>query len=109
MARLFDYDPVTKTKQLFHWNESDESGYIETLQDVTDIVEANKGIFNLYDERTGWKGDQHLVGRIPLPLYFQLKQEGAIDPNGDCADPRLLKWLGNSENKAWRTRPGKLI
>ena len=102
MARLFDYDPVAKTKQFFHFNHADDSGVIETLQDCTDIVEDAKGKFNLIDERAGWKGDIHHVAQIPNSVFFAL-------PKALREDPKALKrWLNDPDQKAFRTRPGKL-
>jgi hypothetical protein len=102
MARLFDYDPVTKKKQLFHWNAAEESVVLETLQDVTDTVEDAKGRFNLVDERAGWKGDTHHVARIPDTVYFALPKALRDDPAA------LRRWLNDPAQRAFRTRPGTL-
>lgn len=102
MARVFNTDPITKTKRLFHWNEAEESFHIETLQDVTDIVEDNKGFANHFDERTGWKGDFHRVASIPMPIYMGLPKDLRED------NKALLRWLDDSDQRAFRTRPGKL-
>lgn len=104
MKRLFDYDPVTKTRQIFTSNPEDGGAFaIHTEQDVTDIVEHNVALANRFDERANWKGDWHLVGSIPLSEYFALPQEMRED-NKD-----LLKWLQNSDRKKFRTRTGRLI
>lgn len=103
MARLFDVDPVTKTKRLFHWNEADESFHIETVQDVTDIVEANKGVAARFDERTPWKGDMHRVASIPMNVYMELRAKGIADD-----DKAFKRWLNSPDQKCFRTRPGRV-
>lgn len=103
MKRLFDTDPVTKTSRVFHWNESDESFHIETLQNVSDTVELTQAEFNAMDERAPWKGDIHQVGRIPLNKVAELERLGIWRD-----DEALRRWLNDPENRAFRTRPGKL-
>jgi hypothetical protein len=103
MPRVFDRDPLTGTERLFHWNEADESFVIETRQDVTDLVEVNKGIANQHDERTPWKGDMHRVASIPMSVYMDLQKRGIAD------DERALRrWLDDPDNRVFRTRPGRL-
>ena len=104
MKRLFDYDPVTKTRQIFTSNPEDGGDFsIHTEQDVTDIVEDNKAMFNQFDERSRWKGEWHRVGSIPLSEYFALPKEMRED-NKD-----LLKWLSDRDRSKFRVRPGRLI
>lgn len=104
MARLFDADPVTKTRSFFHWNEAEEAAHIETLQDVTEVVEDNKGLYNLHDERAPWKGDgMHKVASIPLNVYADLQRQGIVD------DPEAFRrWLNDRDNLVFRTRPGRV-
>lgn len=102
MARLLDADPVTRTRTLFHWDEPEEVAHVETLMDVTEIVEGNKGLYNLHDERAPWKGDGfHNVASIPINLYMDLQRQGIAD------DPKAFRrWLNDRDNLLFRTRPG---
>lgn len=97
--RLLSSDPVTKKAELWH-AETDGSAVIETKQDVTDIIEANKADFN---QAGSLKGDMHHVARIPLVVYEELMRKGI------AGDPAALKrWLDNPDNRAFRTHPAKL-
>lgn len=97
--RLLSSDPVTKKAELWH-AETDGSAVIETKQDVTDIIEANKADFN---QAGGLKGDMHHVARIPLVVYEELMRKGI------AGDPAALKrWLDHPDNRAFRTHPAKL-
>jgi hypothetical protein len=55
------------------------------------------------DEKANWTGEWHLVASIPESLYYKMKAEGKID------DQEYMKrWLNNSDNQFFRTRPGKV-
>ncbi len=101
--RLFSENKDQGIKR--YWHENPETGdvTIQTQQDVTDVIEANKAIYNAVDEKATWKGEWHLVASIPEALYYKMKAEGKID------DQEYMKrWLNSSENQFFRTRPGKV-
>jgi ribosomal protein L19E len=88
-----------------YWHENAETGdvTIETAQDVTAVIEANKAIYNAMDGKANWNGEWHLVASIPEALYYKMKAEGKID------DQEYMKrWLNDSDNQFFRTRPGKV-
>jgi hypothetical protein len=102
MARVLTSDPITKTVTLWH-DDGEGGATIETRQDVSDIMEFNRARHNSFDQRAGWKGDMHWVGKIPGFIYAQLAKDGIL------FDQRALrKWLMDPVNRAWLTRPGKL-
>ena len=101
--RLFNENKDQGIKR--YWHEDSETGdvTIQTQQDVTDVIEANKAIYNAQDEKANWKGEWHLVASIPEAVYYKMKAEGKID------DQEYMKrWLNDSENQFFRTRPGKV-
>ena len=86
------------------WHEhTDGSVTIETKQDITDIIESNKATYNNVDGRANWKGDIHRIGSVPLSIYYELKRLGILDDQA-----RIKKWLNDSSNQVFRTRPGKV-
>lgn len=104
LRATLDYDPITKTKTIFH--ELDDEKYaIETVADVTDLIEANKAKYNDVDERARFGEKAWVVASLPMHVYFDLLKRGIIDKNDDT---KLMKWLDDPENLYWRTRPGKL-
>jgi len=104
MKRILDYDPETKTTQWFHYDESTGNYGLETRQDITHIVEANKAHFRQVDERANWKGDQHRVASIPLSIYHELAKV-----SNNFKDQKAIKrWLNNPDNRVFRTRPGRI-
>lgn len=98
--QLFDEDPLTGTRRIFYRDPHEKTNTIVATQDVTDIVEENKAQYNA---SAGWKEAFNHVASIPIGLYFQLKKQGIVD------DPaRFKRWLNNSDNRAFRTKPGAI-
>lgn len=112
-TRLFDVDPAAGITRWFHYDDETDTFTIETVQDVGSLVEDNKRLFNTFDERTPWKGDLHLVARLPLNVYYDLRSKRLIDAEMNVLDQEELdkymaKWLNDRDNAAWRTRPGRI-
>jgi len=99
MKRLFSRDAATGISK--YWHVTGEGEYvIETVQDSTKILEANK---RSYNDVSGKFGNHAKVASIPLSVYYELKKQGIAD------DPTALKkWLNQSDNEAFRTRSGTL-
>lgn len=76
---LFDKDPVTRTVQIFHYDESVDRFWIEDRQDVTDILEANKADANEASRyRLPQLGDTGLgrrVANVPLNILYMWRRE----------------------------------
>ena len=101
--RFFDASPDKGITRTWHYNEDTDEATIQTTQDLTAVIEANKAIYNAQDEKAAWKGEWHLVASIPESLYYKMKAEGKID------DQEYMKrWLNDSDNQFFRTRPGKI-
>ena len=99
--RLLDFDPVTQTREYFHYDVERDAFTIERIQETDPIVEANKRDFN--DASGNWRGDMHKIASIPMDLWSKLNAEGiATDPK------RLKKWLNDPDNRFFRTKPGKV-
>ena len=97
--RILASDPITKKTELWH-AQTDGGVVIESKQDVTDVIEANKTDFNA---QTGFSKDFHHVARIPLVVYEELMRKGIAQ------DPKRLKaWLNDSDNRAFRSHPGRI-
>ena len=106
MKKILSADPLTKTVSYFTacWGDDGRRKWvIENLQDAEPIAEASKATFNSTDERAPWKGDWHLVARIPNSIYYDLKRKGV------ASDPAAMKkWLNERDNRVFRTRPGRI-
>lgn len=102
-SKLFDFDPVTGTKKIWHYDADKDEAVIETIFDTSNLVETNKAMFNAVDERANWKGDMHLVASIPMELFMKWKSEGKLEDQAF-----LKKWLNDPDNRLFRTRPGEV-
>jgi len=100
--KLFDVNEDLGITRTWHYDAEKDEATIQTQQDVTAIIEENKQEFNAVDERARW-GEWTRVASIPLSLYYQLKAEGKLE------DQEYMKrWLNDSNNQFFRTRPGKV-
>ena len=98
---LVDWDAEIKSFSRMHVN-TDDTMVVENVQDTTDIIEANKEVYNDTDERARY-GDMARVASLPLSVYFDLWNQGIIQD-----DKRFMKWLDDPANLYFRTMPGKL-
>lgn len=82
----------------------------EDFQDVENVLEMNKLLYNDVDAKTPFKGDGlHRVASIPLVVMVELERQGIVDSAWNVKDEaRFLRFLDDPENIYFRTRPGKL-
>lgn len=81
---------------------------IQTVQDVTGIVEANKREFNMYDERARWSDNPYgnKIASVPNTIIDDLNKAGIMRGFHVLDQKRLKEWLNNPDNRVFRTRPG---
>jgi hypothetical protein len=104
---LFDHDPLTGETQHFIAEDGDDHFTIQTTQDVSAIIEANKQHalqFNSVRDPYGDKiGASARVASIPTSVYYDLlKRYGHMRQNPGP----WKRWLNDPDNAAFRTRPG---
>lgn len=98
---LFDYDLKTG-RQVWCIHNPDGSMTFRTDYPVDPVVDTNQAQRNL--AKSGWAGDHHHVASIPLNIYHDQLAEASRQ--GD--ERYLSKWLNDSENRAWRTKEGRI-
>ena len=99
MKRIFSKDEGTGITKFWHVKGNGEY-VVETQQNVSAIVEANK---RQYNDTPNKHSDLNKVATIPLSVYYELKRKGIAD------DPKALKkWMNDSDNRVFRTRAGTL-
>lgn len=81
---------------------------IQTVQDVSALVERNKQEFNSYDERAKWSDELYgnKVASIPFTAIDDLNKQGIMRGFHVIDHARFAMFLNNPDNRAWRTRPG---
>jgi hypothetical protein len=111
MKRMLDYDEDTGVTQWFHFDDTTGDIGLQTQQDVTAIVEHNKALFNQVDENARW-GDPlrpsheswQKAASVPMSIFCELAKV-----TNNFKDKKAFdKWLNNSDNRVFRTRPGRL-
>jgi hypothetical protein len=101
MKLCYAMDPSTGTTYLVEYNASDDSITWTEVADVTQLLERNKRLYN--DAPTHWKGDLHDIAGLHPIMRQKLEREGILHDKKAYA-----RWLNDSDNRAWRTRPGKV-
>lgn len=98
---LYDYDFQTG-RQVWRLENPDGSTTFRTDYPVQDTIDVNKAQRNL--ARNDWKGDYHHVASIPLNVFYD--QIAEAHSHGD--DKYVSRWLNDSDNRAWRTKDGRV-
>jgi hypothetical protein len=81
---------------------------IETKQDVTEIIEANKAQLEVDKQRTGHLNELHHVARIPFTVIDVLNQQGIMKGFNVVDEIGFAKWLNDPDNAVWKTYRGSL-
>lgn len=98
---LIDYDFATGRSV---WSLFDgEKTVIRTDYPVQQAIEQNTLFRN--NTPTGWKGDWHHVASVPLNLAHQ---GGLVEAMNQHDDAWVSKFLNDGDNRAWRTKEGRV-
>jgi len=81
---------------------------IETKQDVTEIIEANKQQLFFDQQRTGGLNELHHVARIPFTVIDELNKKGVMKGFNVVDDVGFANWLNDPDNAAWKTYKGTI-
>ena len=107
MKRLFDWDPETRTKQVFHHDEDSDHFWIETIQDEEPLLEANRQAFNSFNRADDRFGEE-ICGRTRVASISNTKIRD-LKTRGIWQDKaKLAAWLDTPEAAPYRTRPGRV-
>jgi len=96
------------SKTSFHDNGDDL--VIAHTQDVTGIIDANKAEYAQSDEHKRWSDHSfgNKVASIPLVVFQELEKQGITRGLTVIDMPRFKAWLNNPDNRAFRTRTGRI-
>jgi hypothetical protein len=88
----------------FVWARQNPDGSTTYRTDygVDDTIEANKTM--MADASKDWKGDWHKVASIPLGVYYDKLHAASLQDD----QAFISKFLNDSDNRAWRTKGGKV-
>lgn len=86
------------------WSRQNPDGSTTYRTDyaVDDTIEANRDMRNA--AASGWGGDWHRVASVPLNVFWDELAEASRQ--GD--DRYISKWLNDGDNRAWRTKSGRV-
>jgi hypothetical protein len=102
LKRLFDYDPETGVRQIFHYDEMTGDVHIETQQDVEPLLNRNKALQNNEEySKQGIKNEMWHFAHVPIvvQLKWLVKYGAENDPMKKGNEKLLFSLLNDPE---WR-------
>lgn len=93
---LIDYDPMSGIYSEFAYDAMDNQYVLNSAQDVSGIIEANKIDMNTPQRTIDGLGRK--VASIPLSILWDLRKKGIAQD-----DEAMARWLNDSDNRFFRT------
>lgn len=91
-SRILDYDPLTKTKTIHHYDSNTDKTHIETVQDVSSYLERCKRLANDTGyKRQGIKDDWYHFASVPNTVLVDLKAKYNLDWTNKDDLPKIEK------------------
>lgn len=107
--RPFSTDPLNGIVRYYHDDTANDQFIIETVQDVQPILDRAKAQRDQTSRNTPWQDGMQKVASIPLAVLSSLVDKGILDKNGRVQDMAAFKrWLNDPDNRAFRTREGRV-
>lgn len=97
-ARLFSRDPVAGITKYWHYDNDTDTAVIETQQDVTELLDANKREQNSYSSLDRI-GEWQRFASVPMSIYADWVVTGKIHDQA-----HMKRFFNDSENRHLRTR-----
>jgi hypothetical protein len=108
MARILDYNPLTKESVTFEYDETSDAITIGHHQDVSDVLEYNKTLAKLDDySKRGIKESWWHYAKVPNTAILKMRFEKGIDFFDPAHAPAVFRFLNDAENQYLRTTPKK--
>lgn len=105
-GRLFDLDAVTKTVETFHYDEQTGKFTIESKQEVSDLVDANR---ERKAEGFNRKAFQRLAARVPENIYWYWQMKWRNEGRSSAEIMELwTKFLNDPDHKDFKTIDGRI-
>jgi len=102
---LFDYEPASGRSVWMMEDKMTGAVTFRTDYPVTALINANEQARN--EAGKAWGGDWHRVASIPLNVLYDEKT--GLDKAFTEGDKAFTsKWLNDSDNRAWRTKEGRV-
>lgn len=106
MSKLFNVDTEVGRHTVAH-DDGDGGLILETKQDISEILEANKRDYNSITSVDRW-GDLTHIARIPYTVIDDLNKKGIMRGFAVVDEGAFASFLNNPENRFLRVRPGNI-
>lgn len=98
---LMEFDPVSG-RSIWSYFDGQKTIY-RTDYPVEATMAENEAVRSEADK--AWRGDWHRIASIPLNI---LHDSGLANAQTQGDDKFVKRWLNDSDNRAWRTKEGRL-
>lgn len=111
--RLWDYNPLTGARTYWLYDAVADTVTLETVEDVSPIIERNKALYAMTDENTRW-GEWSHVATIPDTVLENWIKDGTLqwEPGKRSLSFRdqrdALRALDDNDWLKLRVRPGRV-
>lgn len=100
---LVDYD-MASGRSVWGYFDGEKQHYrIDYPVEAT--IAANTTTRNMAQK--AWTGDYHLIASIPQNILWDEKS-GLMKAHTEGDDRYVSRWLNDSDNRAWRTKEGRV-
>ena len=106
MSKLFNVDTEVGRHTVAH-DVGDGELILETKQDVSHIIEANKRDYNSITSIDRW-GDLTHIARLPFTVIDDLNRKGIMRGFAVIDQNSFAAFLNNPENRYFKVRPGNI-
>jgi hypothetical protein len=108
--RHLDTNPLDGGVKTFWFDDAEDKFHLNYEVDLQPHIDLTQEAYK--EAPSDWKGDSvlgHHVAAIPLVLLPELEKKGIMTAGGRIMDSAKLKeWLNDRDNRAFRTRPGRV-
>jgi hypothetical protein len=107
LTRFLDYDAFSDMETLFHYDEVNDTTYIETKQNVEPQLEASKGLqIDAEYSKAGIKNDMWHYAHIPNGIIEKWRVEKGIDVYNRDHQKAVFALLNDPEYRHLKTTAG---
>lgn len=105
-GRIFSLDAATKTIEKFHYDEETGKFHIESKQEVSDLIDANR---EHKAAGVNKKAFQRLAARVPENIYWYWQMKWRHEGRSSAEIMEMWKkFLNDPEHKDFKTIEGRI-
>lgn len=106
--RLLDYDPLTGVATYHHYDHTNDTTIIESVQDAAPFIENNKQNQLLDNDKQQIKNNWWHVASIPIGVQYKWMTEHGVNVWDKSHRKAVFKLLNDPDYRYLKTTSGKI-